>query len=74
MIEPRLIAEIKDALLYPMSLRIAAKYVRNGGTEETWQKDVKNLSEIPDPILLQIQNDIRDIERGLRSLEKIPSI
>lgn len=74
MIEPRLIAEIKDALLYPMSLRIAAKYVRNGGTEETWHKDVKNLSGIPDPILLQIQNHIRDIELGLQSLEKIPSI
>jgi len=67
---------MNEAEKYPLSLRIAAKWIRSGYTEENWHElHFKFVSGVPMPIVNQIQNNIRDITvTHLYKLEEIPVI
>lgn len=72
---------MQDAVNFPLELRIAARFVSEGGSEESWsamtrQKDGfynRDFATLPHPTMIQVQNHIRDIERGIYDLKKIPT-
>jgi hypothetical protein len=66
---------IQEATKYPLSLRIAAKFVRTvraGTGEESWLE--LDLSDLPYTFRNEIHNFIRDIEKGSYNVCDIPNI
>jgi len=59
---------------YPFQTRIAAMFIRAGGTEEEWIKlsQTMEFKSLPSPVLVGIHNRIRDIKIGLVKLTDIP--
>jgi hypothetical protein len=65
---------VLQAAEYPLTLRIAAWFLREGGTESDWIAVCQRESALPEPMMNQIHNDIRDIQRGAYSIASIPEL
>lgn len=61
---------------YPLTVRLAARFLIEGGTEETWIEMSKRpkFQQFPLPLMNAIHNAIRDINHGILRLADIPDI
>lgn len=56
---------VSEASYFPLPVRIAAWYLRSGGDEQKWAETMKRLSHLPEPLMVAVQNSIRDINRDM---------
>jgi hypothetical protein len=58
---------VKRAYDYPLHYRVAARIIKEGHNQVSFRKMIKNNIQwktLPEPILVAIENAIRDIENG----------
>jgi len=65
---------VMSADKYSPDMRIAAWFLREGGSEEEWHQACSRLSELPEPIMNNVYVCIRDINRRKIPLESIPGL
>jgi len=65
-------AMVHESVRCPPAMRVAAWYLRAGGSESEWSKVWSRLRDLPADFMNQVWNYIRDIERGVYDLALIP--
>jgi len=63
---------VQEAVRCPPAMRVAAWYLRSGGSEVGWSEAWGRLQDLPADFTNQVWNYIRDIERGVYDLALIP--